>query len=124
MNKLSIEQLNGFIPKTTYFALSPDGDDSFDVSRLSTDQKGDSIFSISVDNSNPDFGEITLIEDVSANKRAMAGINSFLKTVCEFDEFPDDVNQSIEVLNTGRVEKDKETGKWLIKQKIKIQFVS
>lgn len=124
VNKLSREQLNGFIPKTTYFALSPDGDDSFDVSRLSTDQKGDSIFSISVDNSNPDFGEITLIEDVSANKRAMAGINSFLKTVCEFDEFPDDVNQSIEVLNTGRVEKDKETGKWLIKQKIKIQFVS
>lgn len=124
VNKLSREQLNGFIPKTTYFALNPDGDDSFDVSRLSTAQKADSIFFISIDNSNPDFGEISLIEDIPAKKRAMMGINSFLKTVCEFDEFPDDVNQSILVLNTGRVEKDKETSKWLIKQKIKIQFVS
>jgi len=54
----------------------------------------------------------------------MAGINGFLKSVCEFEEFPDDANQNVEVLNAGRVEKDKETGKWLIKQKIKIEFVS
>lgn len=124
VNKLTKEKLNDFLPKTTFYALSPDGDDSFDVSRLSTDQKPDSIFSLSIDNSNPDFGEINLIDDASANKRAMAGINGFLKSVCEFAEFPDNANQTIQVLESGSVAKEKESGRWLIKKKIKIEFVS
>lgn len=124
VNKLTKEKLNEFIPRTRYFALSPSDDAIFDVSRLSTDPKPDSIFSISIDNTNPDFGEITLIDDTSANKRAMAGLNAFLKSVCEFEEFPDNVNQSIQVIEAGSVTKEKETGKWKITKKIKIEFVS
>lgn len=124
VNKLTKEKLNEFIPRTRYFALSPDDDAIFDTTRLSTDQKPDSIFSISIDNTNPDFGEITIIDDASANKRAMAGLNAFLKSVCEFEEFPDNVNQSIHVLESGNVAKEKETGKWRVTKKIKIEFVS
>ena len=69
VNKLSKDKLGEYLPRTTFFALSPDDDSSFDVSRLTTDPKPDSIFSISIDNTNPDFGEITLLDDISANKR-------------------------------------------------------
>ncbi|WP_428656026.1 hypothetical protein [Runella sp.] len=124
INNLTKEKLNEYIERTTFFALSPDDDASFDVSRLSTDQKPDSIFSIYIDNTNPDFGEIILIDDASANKRAMAGLNAFLKSVCEFDEYPDNVSQSIQVIEPGSIAKEKETGRWVITQKIKIKFVS
>jgi hypothetical protein len=124
VNKLTKEKLNEFIPRTRYFALSPDDDAIFDTTRLSTDQKPDSIFSISIDNTNPDFGEITIIDDASANKRAMAGLNTFLKSVCEFEEFPDNVTQSIHVIEAGSVAKEKETGKWVVTKRIKIEFVS
>lgn len=124
VNKLTKQGLNEYIPKTRFYALSPDTEDSFDVARLSSEQKPDSIFSITIDDTNTDHGEISIIPDSSSNRRAMAGINGFLKSVCEFDEYPDNVNQSIEVLENGKVEKDTERGRWLIKQKIKIEFVS
>lgn len=123
INKLSKDKINEFTPKTIYFALNPDGDSSFSNSRLANEKKSDSIFAITVDNSNQDFGEITIISDPSANKRAMAGINTFLKTICEFDEYPADANQIISVLKSGLVERDKENGNWHIKRKIKIEFV-
>jgi len=123
VNKLTRDKLNDYISKTTFYALSPDSDDGFDVSRLTADKRPDSIFSISVDNQNPDYGEISIIADSSANRRAMAGINGFLKFICEFEKFPV-AGQNIEVLTPGRVEKNKESGKWIITQKIKIEFSS
>ena len=51
----------------------------------------------------------------------MAGINSFLKSVCEITEYPDNPNQTIEILEKGKVKK--ENGKWVIKEKIKIKFI-
>jgi hypothetical protein len=124
INKLTKDKLGEYIPRSRYFALSPDDDAIFEVSRLSTHQKPDSIFLISIDDTNPDFGEIIIIEDSSANKRAMAGMNTFLKSVCEFEEFPDNVNQSIHVIEAGHVAKENETGKWTVTKRIKIEFVS
>lgn len=124
VNKLTREKLSEYIPRTTFFASSPDGESSFDVSRLSTDLKPDSIFSISIENTNPDFGEITLINETSTNKRAMAGLNAFLQSVCEFTEFPENPNQTIKVIEAGSVAKDKDSGRWIVNKKIKIEFIS
>ena len=68
---------------------------------------------------NPDFGELSIISDGNTIK-AMAGVN-FLKLVCDFDEFPDNPNQSIEIVTNGKVLK--EGSKWYIKERIKIKFV-
>lgn len=121
INKLSKLELNSFTPKTIYYALSPDDENSFETSRLSIEKKPDSIFLITVDNSNPDYGEVSIIPENNALKRAMAGINSFLKIICEFDEFPDDPTQSIEIISTGKV--IRENNKWVLREKIKIKFI-
>lgn len=121
INKLSKQDINEFIPKTVYYTLSPDDDNSFDEQRISSEKKPDSIFYITIENMNPDFGELSIISDGNAIKRAMAGVNSFLKSVCDFDEFPDNPNQSIEIVTNGKVLK--EGSKWYIKERIKIKFV-
>ena len=121
INKLSKQDINEFIPKTVYYTLSPDDDNSFDEQRISSEKKPDSIFYITIEDMNPDFGELSIISDGNAIKRAMAGVNSFLKSVCDFDEFPDNPNQSIEIVTNGKVLK--EDSKWYIKEKIKIKFV-
>lgn len=121
INKLSRRDLEEFIPKTVYYALPPDEDNSFDTVRISNEKNPDSIFYITVEDLNPGFGELSIVSDGNAIKRAMAGVNTFLKSVCDFDEFPDNPNQSIEVLTSGKV--IKENGKWFIKEKIKIKFV-
>ena len=91
------------------------------MSNVSAEKKKDSIFKIEVENSNPDFGEISIIDDPNARSRAKAGLNSFLKSICEFSEFPDNPDQIIEVLKPGIVKK--EGSKWVITEKINIQFV-
>lgn len=121
INKLSKPELNSFSPKTKFYAVSPDDDNSFEPTRLSIDKKPDSIFIITIENSNPDNGEVSIIPENTAIKRAMAGINSFLRIICDFSEFPDDPSQSIEIISPGKVVR--EINKWVIKEKIKIKFI-
>jgi len=56
VNKLTREQLNDYLPKTIFYALSPDSENSFDISRLSTEQKSDSMLKCFLnDNSGESF---------------------------------------------------------------------
>jgi hypothetical protein len=121
INKISKKDISNFIPKTVYYTVSPDDIESFDMSNVSAEKKKDSIFKIEIENSNPDFGEISIIDDPNARSRAKAGLNSFLKSICDFSEFPDNPDQNIEVLKPGIVKK--EGNKWVITEKINIQFV-
>jgi hypothetical protein len=120
INKLTKERMKEFVPRTVYNAPVPDGENGFDLATLSIERKTDSIFTITVDETNPDFGELSIIDDVQVHKRALAAINSYVKIVCEFDEFPDNTHQSIRTINQGKVQKTNNL--WSITEKIKVEF--
>lgn len=121
MNNLSKDKLYDFIPKTTLYAFSPDGDNGFDVDRISPDKKSDSIYLITINDSHPDYGEITLISESSVYKRVLSSISNFLAPVCEYKELPANSNQSINVLLSGKIEKL--NNRWIVKEKIQIEFI-
>lgn len=121
INKISKDKLNDFIPKKTFYASTPIDEGVFEGSKLREDKRRDSIFKIVIEDSNVDVGNIVIIPEKYAIQRAVSGLNTFLKAICEFSEFPDNPEQSIEVLIPGKIKR--ENNSWVITKKMQIKFI-
>ncbi|RNI33610.1 hypothetical protein EFY79_18495 [Hanamia caeni] len=121
LNKLTSNEISGYSPKSIYYGLSPDNDNEFHTSRLTSIRRPDSIFSLTIQDDNPNFGELRLIEHSEVYKRAIAGIEGYLKPVSDWDQFPENGDQEIKIIKPGIVERLGD--KWIVKERLKIEFI-
>jgi hypothetical protein len=121
LNNLTSNDLEAFIAKTTFYGLSPDGENEFFLQRLANNKKPDSIFTITVNDDNPNIGELNIIDNPSVHRKALGLVNSYLKPVSDWDEIPRQADQEIKIIKPGIVERQGD--KWIVKERLKLEFV-
>lgn len=120
INKLTLSDIDNLIDKTIYYFNAPAGDCEFIYSNIDQQLKTDSIYTITIENESPNVGVLEIINNSNVHKRALAAYQGFLNPVCSYEEFPEP-NQEIKILEPGKVVKNGD--KWVVTEKIKIQFV-
>ncbi len=121
LNKLTPDELHQFIPKTSIYAVSPESDKGFLVDKITIEPRPDSIYKITIEDSYPNVGSLTILGDASVHKRALSSVEGYLKPVCSWSEYFSTPDQTIKIIKPGRV--IKEDGYWVIKEKMEIEFV-
>lgn len=121
INRMTPDEVKSYIPKTVYYGLSPDEENEFHINRLTPQKKDDSIFSITIQDDNPNIGELGIVEHPMVYQRAIGAIHTYLKPVSDWEEFPASPTQEIKVVKPGIVEKQGE--KWIVKERLQLQFV-
>lgn len=120
INKLSADEINNLVGKTIYYLNGPDGEKEFLISQAALQIMSDSLYTITIENDSPNTGVLNIIDNPTFQKRALAAYQGFINPVCSYENFPQP-NQLIKTINSGKVRK--EGDKWIITEKIKIEFV-
>jgi hypothetical protein len=120
INRLSKDDFNNLTEKTTYYFNGPDGENEFFLSQATLQTRPDSLYKIIVENESPNTGVLEVLDNPTIQKRALAAYQGFIDPACVYDIFPQP-DQLIKTNLPGKVKK--EANKWLVTQKIKIEFV-
>lgn len=120
VNEISPEDLDKFVEKTVYYFNGPDGEGEFLVSQAHPQVRGDSIYTITVENDSPNSGTLKILDDENLQKRALMAYQGFIDPVCSYEKHPK-ADQKIKTISAGKVRRDGD--KWIITEKINIEFV-
>lgn len=117
LSGLTKEQLESLSSKKLFFSsVFPDGSIPAVTESITTD----SIYHLLVNNERPTLASVQLIDSKTASEKAMRNVESYIRPVCEFDEYPHPT-QSPKLIESGVAEKIGDT--WKITQKAVVQFI-
>ena len=119
MNLLTTEEIRENTNKSIFYARSPDGERTFSVTRLTADQRPDSIYTLSVEEEDPNTATVDMLDLPAVHQRALNVLQGYVDPVCSYTTLPEP-GQSIRVTAPGKA--TKQENQWNVEDKIKIEF--
>jgi hypothetical protein len=118
LNRLNPEDIKSFTEKTILYGRGPDSN-GFSASRLTVEPRPDSIYTLTIEEGDPDTATLDMIDSPAVHQRALYAVQGYIDPICQYSVYPEP-GQSIRVLAPGKAKK---TGdEWVMAEKIKIEF--
>ena len=121
LSKVTKEQLEEFTPKIRKFSIEPSADNTFDFSSLSDERAFNSVFELKVPTNNPNEATFSILGEDSVYQRAYTSREFVLSPVCELINVPSGHKITIKQHNLGKLRKDGD--KWIVTEKLKVEFI-
>lgn len=121
LSKLNKVRLEEFTPKIRKYSIEPSAENTFEFGSLSEDRSFNSVFELAVPTNNPNEATFSILTDESVYQRAYTSREFVLTPVCELINVPNGHKIMIKQHNVGKLRKD--GNKWIVTEKLKVEFI-